>query len=191
MGLHHHHEPDMISYSLSIALKYMSEIHKGISNLTRIVHHPGLLSLSKETFQTFAYNRTADIKYKIRDIFLIIPHDAYSFIEQRIHRLSAYQHRTRCRKKHPRNMTQRGRRHIGSSICYLSLSWQFVNTILEKRFGNRHVDVYGSTSHRCQKGLVHQTVTVPFLFRIMRLKQRHSLFNESPESIRLRQRLSI
>ena len=33
MGLHHQHETDMIGHSLTVALKDMGEIHKGIGHL--------------------------------------------------------------------------------------------------------------------------------------------------------------
>ena len=142
MGLHHQHETDMIGHSLTIALKDMSEIHKGICHLARRIHHPRLLSLAEEALQAFADNRPTDIEYEIRDIRLILAHQADRLIEQRVHGLTSDEHGALGLEEHPCDMTQRGWRHIGSHRLDQTFLRQFGNSILKEWFGDGHIDMY-------------------------------------------------
>ena len=74
MGLHHHHETDMICHRLTIALEDVREVHEGIIDFARSIHHPRLLGFAQETFQSFAHNRASDIEHEVGDIGLIIAH---------------------------------------------------------------------------------------------------------------------
>ena len=131
MGLHHHHKTDMISHSLTTALKHMRQVHEGIRHLARSIHHPCLFGLTQETLQTFADDRASDIKHEIGQVSLIVAHQTDRLVEQGIHGLTTDQHGALGLQEHPCDMTQCRWRHISSCPFDFPLYRQFTDSIVE------------------------------------------------------------
>ena len=167
----------MIGHSLSITLHDMCQIFKGIRHFTRLVHHPCLLSFSQETLHTLADNRASDIQYEIWHIVRIITYQIDSLIQERVHRLSADEHRALRLEKHPRDITQRGRRDISRDALYLPFDGKLWDGELEKGLGDRDVNMHRSVTDN--ESLVNETVAVPAFFLVMGFRQGYGLLDEA------------
>ena len=189
MGLHHHHEADMVCYCLTITLDDMRQIHKGIRHLTCLVDHPRLARLTQKALHPFAHDRTTDIEHEVGHIVLTILYQRHSLIEIRIHGLSCNQHGALSLEEHASNMTQRRRRDVSRQPLYLPFYRQLCHTKAEKRLRNGDIDMNRGIAH--DKRLVDKTITIPALLVVTRLWQRDGPLDESSQGIGLWQRLTI
>ena len=121
----------MISHSLTITLNDMRQVHKGIINLTCLIHHPGLFGLAQKAFQTFAHNRASDIEHEIGDVSLIIAHKTDSLVKQGVHRLTSDHHRTLSLEEPLSDTTQCRWQHFSSCPLDLPFCRQFTDSIVE------------------------------------------------------------
>ena len=190
---HFQHRSQIVLHITAATLDDICQVHEGVGHRSRLVHQPALLGPSQVLLQALAHDRATHVQHEVGCVALIIGHEIHGLVHQRVQRLPTKQQRSFGLQEVQGDSGSLVFREFVGCAVNLPFLRQLLDGELEQRLRDGHVDMYGATAvMQClQQRLVHQTVTIPVFFLIVRLRQRHRLAHEPSESIRLWQRLSV